>query len=570
MPAATKDKFGETTGSFSAFVFDQKTWKRTGNSYTGTMLAQPDRGYNGSGTTNWTARYNKFSITFTPSSTGGAQNQVAITLSDTVKFTDADGTPMTALDATSSGTGTRAGFPAMPQAYNGRLSLDGEGIVINPDGTLFVSDEYGPYIYKFSTDGKLLSAIRPPEAIIPKRNGADSFASNNPGVGQPTPSPANPTVGRQNNQGLEGLCLSPDGRTLFALLQSATRQDGGTGGTAATRNNTRMLAYDLTGATPVLKGEYVFQLPTYVQSGSTRVAAQSELLALNNTQFLVITRDSGFGRGYATPQSIYRTICLYDITGATNIANTAFDSAATPIAPAGVLDASIKPASRSVLIDLNDSTQLSKFGLHNGPSDDANNLSEKWEALALLPALDPAAPNDWFLFVGNDNDFITQQGFQDGGAYADVSGVENDSMILVYRLTLPGRLLNISSRAQTGTGNDAHILGLIVNGARPKSLLIRGIGPTMATVGLTNALADPTLFVFNSSGQQIYTNDNWNSNANVADIRTATQATGALAFAEGSKDSAVLVNLDPGVYTVQVYGVGGTTGISLIEVYEVP
>jgi hypothetical protein len=91
-------------------------------------------------------------------------------------------------------------------------------------------------------------------------------------------------------------------------------------------------------------------------------------------------------------------------------------------------------------IDINDAAELNKFGLHNGEPNDRNNLSEKWEGMALAPALDPANPNDYFLFVSNDNDFITQNGFQAGAAYKDASGVDVDTMILVYRVTLPVQL----------------------------------------------------------------------------------------------------------------------------------
>ncbi len=83
---------------------------------------------------------------------------------------------------------------------------------------------------------------------------------------------------------------------------------------------------------------------------------------------------------------------------------------------------------------------MNKFGLHNGEPNDRNNLSEKWEGMALAPALDPANPNDYFLFISNDNDFITQNGFQAGAAYKDASGVDVDTMILVYRVTLPVQL----------------------------------------------------------------------------------------------------------------------------------
>jgi hypothetical protein len=276
MPAGQRDRFGETFGSFSAFTFQPGSWRRESDgSYRGVLFTQPDRGYNGAGTTNYVPRFNKVEVTFRPAPGGStAQNQVALQLVDTVRFTESSGTPFTSLDPVSAGTGSRAGLPPLPQAFNGRLSLDAEGIVVNADGSVWVSDEYGPYVYKFSADGRLSGVIRPPEALVPKRAGADSFASNNPGAGQPAPVPADPVTGRQNNQGLEGLSLSPDGRTLFTLLQSAARQDGGTGASGP-RRHTRLLAYDVTGAEPRLKGHYVVALPTFLVGSATRVAAQS-------------------------------------------------------------------------------------------------------------------------------------------------------------------------------------------------------------------------------------------------------------------------------------------------------
>jgi hypothetical protein len=573
MPSDLKDKFGETFGSFSAFTFQPGSWQRNANgSYSGTLFTQPDRGYNAVGTTNYVPRFNKITVAFTPAPAGStAQNQVGLTLADTIKFTESDGTPMTSLDPTSAGTGTRAGLPAMPQAFNGRLALDAEGIVVNADGSIWVSDEYGPYIFRFTADGRLISAIRPPEAITPKRNGADSFASNNPGPGQAAPVPANPTTGRQNNQGLEGLSVSPDGRTLFALLQSAARQDGGTGGTGP-RRHTRLLAYDLTVAgNPTLKGEYVVPLPTYSLGAATLVPAQSEMLAINNTQFLVLARD-GNGRGVASPTSLYRSILVYDISSATNIAGTAYDTTTTPIAPGGVLAAGIIPATSAVLVDMNNAAQLAKFGLNNGPVDNANTLSEKWEALALVPAFDPSAPNDWYLFVGNDNDFITTNGFQDGAPYA--AAIDNDNMVLVYRVTIPTRLANVASRALTGPGQSAHVLGFVVSGARPKAMLVRGVGPALTSFGITNALPDPSLTIFNAAGQAVFTNNDWSAPiagaATAAELATAATRAGAFALSANSRDAAMLVQLDPGAYTAVVSDTSGATGVSLVEVHEVP
>ncbi len=569
VPAALRDKFGETHGSFSAFAIDRRTWRREADgSYAATLFTQPDRGYNVVGTTNYTPRFNKFTFTFRPSATGSStQNQVALTLLDTIRFTEADGTLFTSYDPTPSGTGSRAGFPPLPQAFNGRLSLDAEGIVINPDGSLWVSDEYGPYVYKFSSTGTLQSVIAPPAAIIPVRASGTSFASNNPPDGQPTPLPAigNPLTGRQNNQGMEGLSISPDGRTLFVLLQSATRQDGGTGGTGP-RQNTRLFSYDLTSGTPTLVGEYVVQLPVFSSGSADLVAAQSEMLAINRTQFLVLARDSN-GHGLANPQSNFRKLVIYDISRATNIAGGNYDSAANPIAPGGVLAAGITPASRHDFIDLNDATELAKFGLHNGAPDDANNLSEKWEALSLVPSLDPTTPDDWFLFVGNDNDFITANGFQDGGAYD--AGFENDNMVLVYRIALPARMLNLSTRAAI-SATSTPIAGFVVDGTRPKSVLIRGVGPSLAGFGVADAVADPKLTLFNSAGVVIAANDNIGEAANLVDIDDATNRVGAFGIGTTNKDAALLIALDPGAYTVQLSGVGGAVGTGLIEIYEVP
>ena len=138
------------------------------------------------------------------------------------------------------------------------------------------------------------------------------------------------------------------------------------------------------------------------------------------------------GYGLETATSVYRRIELLDTGGATNLVGTTYEGP-TPVAPGGRLVAGIKPATLTSFIDINDNAQLRKFGLHNGEPNDRNNLSEKWESLALLPVLDPARPNDFFLFVANDNDFMTQNGYQAGAAYKDASGVDIDSMFLVYR-----------------------------------------------------------------------------------------------------------------------------------------
>jgi len=446
IPSDLRDKFGETLGSASGIAVDPKSWTRTTAGYEGTFYVLPDRGYNVSGTIDYRARLNTFSIVIKPTDDSSAgppaerQSSIIATLTDTILLTDPAGEPLTGLDPVAGGIRAAAdGFPDLPQAVNGRISIDAESLVRLPDGSFLIGDEYGPYVYRFSATGRLMSAIRPPEAFIPKRKGKDNFSSNNPGPGASAPEPPIPESGRQNNQGFEGLSLTPDGGSLVVALQSATRQDSSP--SLETRRYTRVLTYDVTDIDrPKLVREHVVPLPIFENAeGKERVAAQSELLALDETHFLLLCRDFGNGYGTAGATSRYRNVALVDTSQATNIAGSPYDGA-VPVAPDGKLADAIVPAILTPFIDINDNAQLRKFGLHNGEPKDRNDLSEKWEGMALLPALDPANPNDVLLLITNDNDFITQNGYQAGAAYQDASGVEVDTMLLVYRITLPEQL----------------------------------------------------------------------------------------------------------------------------------
>ena len=436
--ASKRDQQGETLGSLSGLALDVRSWQRiSSGTYSGTLYSQPDRGYiKASVSTPYLPRRQKFVFDFKPDTNGSSkQDQLTLTLSATTLLSEANGTALTSLDPTTTGAATRTGFPKLPQAYNGRIAIDPEGLALLPDGTFFVSDEYGPYLYRFSASGALLSAVRPPEAFIPKRGGQDSFSSDSPAAGQPSPNPSQPDAGRENSQGLEGLSVSADGRWLYAMMQSATRQDGGTGGSGQ-RRFTRLLEYDLTNpAAPNLTGEWILPLPLYSNNGTAAVASVGDIVTLSRRHCLVLTRD-GNGRGSDVTRSLYRAVLIYDLANATNIAGTGFDNPNTPAAPNGVLAGGITPATSAVLIDINDATQLTKFNLNNSASDNSDTLAEKWESLALAPALDATTPDDFFLFIGNDNDFSSTNGFQDGSAYK--AGQNIDTMVLAYRVTLPG------------------------------------------------------------------------------------------------------------------------------------
>jgi hypothetical protein len=447
IPSNAVDQFGETLGGWgSGIALDLADWHRTWfGTYHGTLYTLPDRGWNTQGTTDFRGRLQRFHLRFRPfyGTSTTDQNQLDLRYRSSILF---DFGRTTGFDPSSVEAATRR-LPALPLAANGYHSVDNEGVVLPGDGSAWISDEYGPYVYHYSLTGKLLGAIRPPDAFIPKRkdndgNLVDNFSANSPPLGTTyDPSPGNPVTGRQNNQGFEGLAASPDKKTLFVFLQSALIQDLDKSATRTTRRNTRLLAYDLRHKEPKLIGEYVVQLPLFQDPATTTptllTAAQSELFALNDHQFLVLARDSSAGFNAKNPTSAYRSIDLLDISGATNIAGTRYDDPTNPVAPLGELDSSITPATYRKFLDLNDNTELSKFGLRNGLPNDKNNLYEKWEGLAVAPVGDPRAPDDYFLFVASDNDFITQHGDMAGVAYADDSGADVDTLVLVYRVTLP-------------------------------------------------------------------------------------------------------------------------------------
>ncbi|RWN30204.1 MAG: hypothetical protein EOR97_17700 [Mesorhizobium sp.] len=444
IPAAQRDKFGETFGSGSGMSIDTSGWTHEAAGYKGSLWLLPDRGYNVDGTTDYRPRLNTVAIEFTPVAPGAApaagqqQTGVKATLADTMLLTDDKGADATGLDPLNGVRAANGDMPILPQADNGKLALDNEAIVRLPDGSMFISDEYGPNIYRFSADGHLLSATQPPAALVPMRHGTPNFASDNPGPGAAEPDPKDPDTGRQNNQGLEGMAMTPDGKFLIAVLQSAARQDGGDSG--STRQNTRALVYDASDLAHLkLAHEYVVPLPVFKDAkGKNKVAAQSEIVALSDKTFLMLARDSGNGQGLKGDASLYRQVNVVDLSTATDIAGGAFDAADKPVAPKGIVNPSVTPAKLTPFIDINDSAELGRFGLHNGAPNDQDNLSEKWEAMSVVSVLDAKLPDDYFLFVANDNDFLAQDGFQVGAPYKAEDGANVDTMFLVYQVTLPG------------------------------------------------------------------------------------------------------------------------------------
>ncbi len=448
LDANTRDFRNETLGSFSGMAMDLKTWRRNADgSYAGGIFTLPDRGPF-DGAIDYRNRVHTSNITFRPLTSNAAlpqspssQSQVTITPTGGFTLKDTLGVEMTGRDP-GANTVTRNGivYPvATDGTAAGHVSLDAEAIAFRPDGSFYVSDEYADGIYYFDATGKQIGAIQTVPAMLPMTAGAINFNSGAPGQ-----------TGRRNNQGLEAMALTPDSKKLATIQQSATVQDTN-GANQQTRNNTRILVYDVsTNATPTNPiGHYVLQLPVFNNNGNglpNRTAAQSEMLALNDTQFLVLARD-GLGRGTAANAStsttpIFKSILLVDTSGATNLAGTAYETGTTPIATNGTLLPTIAPVQQVELINMLNPTQLGRVGMNitRLPLTNSTSLSEKIEAMALAPVLEEASPQDFFLFVGNDNDFqgtdILFNGVPDVSGALDGTG-NNDSVLLVYRLTLP-------------------------------------------------------------------------------------------------------------------------------------
>jgi hypothetical protein len=133
------------------------------------------------------------------------------------------------------------------------------------------------------------------------------------------------------------------------------------------------------------------------------------------------------------------------------------------------------------------------------------------------------------------------------------------------------KLVNMSARTNVGTGGSILIAGFAIQGDAAKQVLIRAIGPSLTQFGVTGVLADPQLALFRQGASTaIQQNDNWLSATNAAQLGLASAQVGAFTLPATSRDSAMLVTLEPGTYSAQVSGVGNSTGVALVEIYEVP
>jgi uncharacterized protein (DUF1800 family) len=241
-----------------------------------------------------------------------------------------------------------------------------------------------------------------------------------------------------------------------------------------------------------------------------------------------------------------------------------------PGAPKTVLIRAIGPA-------------LSSFGVSGGLGDPKIDLydsstpaklvasNDNWATTSVGGATTFASVGAFALSAGSKDAALTAT-LAPGSYTAQVSGVANAtgiSLVEVYDVSGPARLMNLSTRAQVGTGAGVLISGLaIAPGSGARKILVRAAGPTLGGFGVAGVLADPAIAVLDAAGEQIESNDNWGT-GNASALTAAFAQAGAFPFAAGSRDAALLVDLPPGKnYTIQVSGVANTTGVALVEVYD--
>ena len=125
----------------------------------------------------------------------------------------------------------------------------------------------------------------------------------------------------------------------------------------------------------------------------------------------------------------------------------------------------------------------------------------------------------------------------------------------------PVQSQNISTRLDVQTGDNVGIGGFIITGTTPKNVLVRGIGPSLASSGIQNPLSDPVLELHAGDGTLITSNDNWQDSQ-----QTEIAATGLAPTNDA--EAAIVASLDPGLHTAVLSGSNGVTGIAVVEVYD--
>ncbi|WP_150050567.1 esterase-like activity of phytase family protein [Methylomonas rhizoryzae] len=374
----------------------------SGLAYAGnhTFLALPDRGPNATAwnsavddTTSYIARFQTVSMALTPSASGPLPFTLTPTLTDTTLLSSS--TPLNYGAVTPSiNTASQYYFSGRSDNFAAGLStnpnngrLDPEGVRVSNDGTkVYISDEYGPYVYEFDR----ATGERTKTFTLP-----DSFAISDLSS-MASAEIAGNSIGRVTNKGMEGLAITPDGKTLVGFEQSALLQDGGDGA----RVN-RIVTIDIeTGATH----EYAYD--NYL-ADKGKGYNSSEILAVNDHEFLVLERD-GKGLGDGSNAAVKR-LYMVDLDGADDVSSIF-----------GETELLAHAVEKSLFLDIK--TALNDAGFSN------SQIPSKLEGAAFgEDVVDGNGTLYHTLYIANDNDFLPDyagqnQFFVFGFTDADLNG----------------------------------------------------------------------------------------------------------------------------------------------------
>lgn len=408
-----------------------------------TFLAVPDRGPNATAypggelvdnTTAFIARFHTLDLALEPVPSAGLPWSVTPTLSATTLLHS--DTPL----HYGSTAGLPSGVPARNEAdkffFTGRSDgfepglstnpsnarLDPEGVRVSRDGrSVFVSDEYGPYVYQFdrATGRRLRSFALPAHFAIDSLYalGASEIAGN--------------TSGRVTNKGMEGLAITPDGKTLVGFVQSPLLQDGGDGGRA-----NRIVTIDIaSGATR----EYAYD--NYL-AANKKAYNSSEILALNSHQFLVLERDGkGLGDG---SKAVVKQLWAVDIAGAADVSHLSGEAALLAEAPA-----------KTLFLDI--AAELMAKGFANTA------IPSKLEGIAFGADIVDSGVVKHTLYLSNDNDFVPAE----AGPNAFFVFAFTDADLAAAGLSLEPQVFNVAPSADAGPSRfvpSSQVVGLTLEG----------------------------------------------------------------------------------------------------------